>query len=106
MLVALLKRERNGEGSLVDVSLIQAAVSSLMNQASNWLVGASMPERIGSLHPNIAPYGEWFETKDGKKTCWLLQRPPVQRPYVIYWVLKIFIKRISNALETGRFLAK
>jgi crotonobetainyl-CoA:carnitine CoA-transferase CaiB-like acyl-CoA transferase len=67
LLVALLKRERTGDGSLVDVSLIQAAVSSLVNQASNWLVGGNMPQRIGSLHPNIAPYGEWFETKDGKK---------------------------------------
>ena len=67
LLVALLKRERSGEGSLVDVSLIQAAISSLVNQASNWLVGGHMPKRMGSLHPNIAPYGEWFETKDGKK---------------------------------------
>jgi crotonobetainyl-CoA:carnitine CoA-transferase CaiB-like acyl-CoA transferase len=67
LLVALLKRERHGEGSLVDVSLIQAAVSSLVNQASNWLVGGKVPLRMGSLHPNIAPYGEWFETKDGKK---------------------------------------
>ena len=67
LLIALLKRERSGEGSLVDVSLIQAAVSSLVNQASNWLVGGNMPQRIGSLHPNIAPYGEWFETKDRKK---------------------------------------
>lgn len=67
LLVALLKRERTGEGGLVDVSLIQAAVASLVNQASNWLVGGSVPARKGSLHPNIAPYGEWFETKDGKK---------------------------------------
>ncbi|MEI9920763.1 MAG: CaiB/BaiF CoA-transferase family protein [Bacteroidota bacterium] len=67
LLIALLKRERTGEGSLVDVSLIQAAVSSLVNQASNWLVGESVPTRIGSLHPNIAPYGEWFVTSDGKK---------------------------------------
>ena len=67
LLVALLKRERSGEGTLVDVSLIQSAVSSLVNQASNWLVGETMPTRKGSLHPNIAPYGEWFETKDGRK---------------------------------------
>lgn len=67
LLVALLKRERSGEGALVDVSLIQSAVSSLVNQASNWLVGGNMPTRKGSLHPNIAPYGEWFETKDGKQ---------------------------------------
>jgi len=67
LLVALLKRHQTGEGSLVDVSLIQSAVASLVNQASNWLVGGTVPERIGSLHPNIAPYGEWFETRDGKK---------------------------------------
>jgi crotonobetainyl-CoA:carnitine CoA-transferase CaiB-like acyl-CoA transferase len=67
LLVALLKRERSGEGSLVDVSLIQSAVASLVNQASNWLVGEKVPARIGSLHPNIAPYGEWFATSDGKQ---------------------------------------
>lgn len=67
LLIALLKRERTGEGSLVDVSLIQSAVASLVNQAANWLVGSHLPTRKGSLHPNIAPYGEWFETKDGKK---------------------------------------
>jgi crotonobetainyl-CoA:carnitine CoA-transferase CaiB-like acyl-CoA transferase len=67
LLIALLKRERTGEGSLVDVSLIQSAVASLVNQATNWLVGGNLPSRKGSLHPNIAPYGEWFETKDGKK---------------------------------------
>ena len=67
LLIALLKRERSGEGSLVDVSLIQSAIASLVNQASNWLVGGTMPTRHGSLHPNIAPYGEWFETSDGKK---------------------------------------
>jgi crotonobetainyl-CoA:carnitine CoA-transferase CaiB-like acyl-CoA transferase len=67
LLIALLKRERSGEGSLVDVSLIQSAVASLVNQASTWLVGGNVPMRKGSLHPTIAPYGEWFETRDGKK---------------------------------------
>lgn len=67
LLIALLKRQQTGEGSLVEVSLIQSAVASLANQASNWLVGGNVPGRKGSLHPNIAPYGEWFETKDGKK---------------------------------------
>jgi crotonobetainyl-CoA:carnitine CoA-transferase CaiB-like acyl-CoA transferase len=41
-------------------------VSSLVNQASNYLMAGKVPERIGSLHPNIAPYGELFTTKDGK----------------------------------------
>lgn len=67
LLLALLKREKTGEGSLVEVSLIQAAVASLANQASNWLVAKSLPTRKGSLHPNIAPYGESFETKDNRR---------------------------------------
>jgi crotonobetainyl-CoA:carnitine CoA-transferase CaiB-like acyl-CoA transferase len=67
LLVALLKRERTQEGSFVEVSLIQTAISSLTNQATNWLVANKLPSRQGSLHPNIAPYGESFETKDGKR---------------------------------------
>ena len=67
LLLALLKRDRTGEGSLVEVSLIQAAISSLANQATNWLVAKRLPTRQGSAHPNIAPYGESFLTKDGKR---------------------------------------
>src|SRR5699024_9236061 len=43
-----------------------AAVSSLVNQASNYLMANHNPKRMGSLHPNIAPYGEIFETSDHK----------------------------------------
>lgn len=67
LLLALLKRERVGTGSLVEVSLIQAAISSLANQATNWLVAKKLPTRQGSAHPNIAPYGESFLAKDGKR---------------------------------------
>jgi crotonobetainyl-CoA:carnitine CoA-transferase CaiB-like acyl-CoA transferase len=67
LLLALLKREKSGEGSLVDVSLIQVALSSLANQATNWLVAKKLPTRQGSAHPNIAPYGDSFLTKDGKR---------------------------------------
>ncbi|MEY4930262.1 MAG: hypothetical protein RI909_986 [Bacteroidota bacterium] len=67
LLLALLKRDRTGEGSLVEVSLIQAAISSLANQATNWLVAGKLPSRQGSAHPNIAPYGESFTTRDGKR---------------------------------------
>lgn len=67
LLLALLKRERTGQGSFVEVSLIQAAISSLANQATNWLVGGKLPTRKGSAHPNIAPYGDSFITKDGNR---------------------------------------
>lgn len=69
ILIELLQRERfkkDYNGSSVSVSLYDAAVSSLVNQASNYLMEEKIPVRIGSLHPNIAPYGELFKTKDGK----------------------------------------
>ena len=65
LLLALLQRGRTGEGTVVEVSLVQAAVSALANQATNWLVGGTVPARIGSAHPNIAPYGTLYPTADG-----------------------------------------
>lgn len=60
LLLALL----SNEARTVNVSLYDAAVSSLMNQASNYLMTHEKPKRQGNLHPNIAPYGEVFLTKD------------------------------------------
>ena len=66
LLLSLLKKERTGQGELVEVSLLHTAISSLINQASNWLVANKLSQRQGSAHPNIAPYGDSFETTDGK----------------------------------------
>ena len=41
----------------VEVGLLEAAVSMLVNQASNALVGGRVPSFAGNDHPNIAPYG-------------------------------------------------
>lgn len=65
LLLALLERTKTKRGVSVSVSLYDAAVSSLVNQASNYLMSNLVAQRIGSLHPNIAPYGELFQTKDG-----------------------------------------
>ena len=65
ILLALYEREKSGKGRAVTISLYDAAVSSLVNQASNYLMTGLVPQRIGSKHPNIAPYGELFTTKDG-----------------------------------------
>ena len=64
LLLAMLKKKDTGVASTISVSLYDAAVSSLVNQASNYLMNNHIPQRIGSLHPNIAPYGELFETKE------------------------------------------
>ncbi len=66
ILTALLRRERTGLGGEVTVSLFDTGVASLANQAANWLNLAHLPQRMGSRHPNIAPYGEIFYTKNQK----------------------------------------
>lgn len=68
ILCALLKqKERPEQAFRVDVSLYDSAISSLINQATNWLMNGTVPKRIGSLHPNIAPYGEVFTTADNRE---------------------------------------
>lgn len=66
LLVGLLERERTGHGGHFTVSLFETAVASLANQATNWLTAGHAPQRIGSAHPNIAPYGTIFQTADGE----------------------------------------
>lgn len=66
ILIALWQRFKTGLGSTAHISLYNAALSSLANQATNYLMGGEIPQRMGSLHPNIAPYGETFYTKDRK----------------------------------------
>jgi crotonobetainyl-CoA:carnitine CoA-transferase CaiB-like acyl-CoA transferase len=65
ILTALYMREKTGEGRLVEVSLLEAAIASLANQASGYLVTGEVPQRQGSAHPTIAPYGTIFSTKEG-----------------------------------------
>lgn len=64
LLLAIIDRQATNIGRTVSVSLYDAAICSLANQASNYLMEGNIAQRIGSLHPNIAPYGEIFETKD------------------------------------------
>jgi crotonobetainyl-CoA:carnitine CoA-transferase CaiB-like acyl-CoA transferase len=66
ILCALFDRSKSGKGSVVEVSLEKAALASLANQASYFLMTGNIPQRMGSLHPNIAPYGELFQTQDEK----------------------------------------
>lgn len=65
ILLALLQKERGGKGAYLSVSLMEAALASLANQGSGWLVAGAEPENLGSEHPHIYPYGSVFETGDG-----------------------------------------
>ncbi len=72
LLLALIAREKTGIGKDVHVSLYKTAVCSLVNQASSYLMTNKIPQRIGSLHPSIAPYGEIFTTKEGEKVTFAI----------------------------------
>ena len=53
---ALLRARETGRGAHVVVSLFEASVAALVNQAANYLLGGAVPERMGNAHPNIVPY--------------------------------------------------
>jgi crotonobetainyl-CoA:carnitine CoA-transferase CaiB-like acyl-CoA transferase len=65
ILLAMIQQATDGRAKRVEVSLFKSAIASLANQASNFLVAGHTASRIGTLHPNIAPYGDLFTTKDG-----------------------------------------
>lgn len=67
ILLAMIQRLQTGVGGRVSVSLLESGISALVNQATNWLVAGKIPEASGSEHPNIAPYGTIFTTKNGLK---------------------------------------
>ena len=64
ILAALFHRERTGEGQRVDVSLLSAELSALINVASAYLVAGEMPVRRGTAHAAIVPY-QVFGASDG-----------------------------------------
>ncbi len=66
-LLALLKRERSNKGSYVRCSLEQSSLAALTNQATNYLMNGHVAAPIGTLHPNIAPYGDMFRTRDARQ---------------------------------------
>ena len=60
---ALLERARTGRGRHVEVSLMDSALTSLLNQASAWVAGGVAGSRRGNRHPSIVPY-ETYDAAD------------------------------------------
>jgi succinate--hydroxymethylglutarate CoA-transferase len=63
ILAALIQRGNTGKGQHIDCSLIESQVASLVNIASNYLIGGQEAKRMGTSHPSIVPY-EVLPTKD------------------------------------------
>ncbi len=62
---ALLHRERTGEPLHVEVPLMEAAISGLVNVAASTLMTGERPARYGNGHPQIVPY-QTFPCRDGE----------------------------------------
>ena len=83
---ALIRRDETGRGGRVSVSLFDASVAAMVNQAANHLLGGLVPGPLGNQHPNIVPY-QLFEAADRpfilaagndrlfERTCEVLGRP-------------------------------
>jgi crotonobetainyl-CoA:carnitine CoA-transferase CaiB-like acyl-CoA transferase len=85
-LAALRDRDATGRGRRVEVSMVDAGTAFLSYAAQSWLADGRQPARLGSAHPNLAPY-QAFRTADGwfvagvgsdrlwRRFCVALERP-------------------------------
>ena len=64
ILIALLEREKSGEGQWVSSSLLQAMISMCDFQAARWTLAKDVPGQAGNNHPTGIPTGV-FKTSDG-----------------------------------------
>ncbi|HEX6870743.1 MAG TPA: CoA transferase [Micromonosporaceae bacterium] len=64
VLAALQERTRSGRGQLIEVSLLNSALNTLLNHASAFLCTGTVPVATGNAHPSIAPY-QTFATANG-----------------------------------------
>lgn len=64
ILSALRHRDLTGKGQAIDISLLDVQVGWLYNQGLNYLCSGEAPGRLGTAHPNSAPY-QAFPASDG-----------------------------------------
>jgi crotonobetainyl-CoA:carnitine CoA-transferase CaiB-like acyl-CoA transferase len=56
ILAALHHRDKTGEGQSIDISLLSALLSGLVNQSAAYAGSGVVASRMGNAHPSIAPY--------------------------------------------------
>jgi crotonobetainyl-CoA:carnitine CoA-transferase CaiB-like acyl-CoA transferase len=90
ILAALVERRTTGRGRRIVVSLYEASLAAMVNQAANYLLGGIVPGPLGNQHPNIVPY-QLFQAADRpfilaagndrmfERTCEVLGMPELAR---------------------------
>ena len=72
ILAALLRRATTGEGSRVEVAMLEAMTEWVSFGLNFAHYGGTAPVRMGTTHPAIAPYGK-YQTGDGKHIIFGMQ---------------------------------
>ena len=86
VLAALRQRDATGRGGQVEVSMVDAGAAFLSYAAQSWLADGRQPARLGSGHPNLAPYQAfraadgWFVVGAGSQDLWRRFCAAVERP--------------------------
>ena len=65
ILAALYRREKEGRGAKLNLSLWDCALDLLVNQAQNAIISGTNPTTMGTSHPNLVPYRA-YATLDGE----------------------------------------
>ena len=63
ILAALIARSQDKQSHFIEISLLDNALSLLLNLGSTYLNTGEVPKRRGNTHPNIVPFNV-FEAKD------------------------------------------
>jgi crotonobetainyl-CoA:carnitine CoA-transferase CaiB-like acyl-CoA transferase len=78
ILAALYFRERTGKGQKVESSLLEGQVSWMTYHAVSYFASGEAPQRLGSGHASVAPYGA-FATRDGFLVVAVVSNPLWER---------------------------
>lgn len=61
ILMALLERERSGQGQYIDMTLYDCGLALMHPHVANYSLSGRVPKLTGNQHPNISPY-DLFKT--------------------------------------------
>ena len=65
VMTALAYRNESGQGQHIDMSLLDTTIAAISHINMNYLVGGTVPKRMGTAHPSIVPY-QVFNGSDGQ----------------------------------------
>ena len=86
ILAALLKRSKTGEGSRIDISMLESMVEWMSYPLYYAFEGAEAPQRTGASHATIFPYGP-FSVSEGKTVMFGLQNEREWKDFCVHVLL-------------------